>query len=269
MGLATKGYRILREDGPFTFALKGTRFAIGKAKAQTYKIGSGRTCPVCEFSGREFMPAGTPPRQESQCPICRARERHRLLWYYIENETSLSDGGNDILYFAPTNQIKDKLEKSGNNLTTTDLMMNNVDVKADITQLPFDSRTFDAIICSHVLEHIPDDRSAMSEMSRVLASDGDALIMVPKDKDREHTYEDDSITSPEGRRREFGQEDHVRWYGRDFDKRLSQSGFHCSIETYSEGFDSEIVDRYGLRVYDQHLDRVKYEDIHHCTKAKN
>ena len=147
MSLATKGYHILREDGPITFALKGTRFAIRKAKAQTYKIGSGRTCPVCEFSGRKFMPAGTPPRQEAQCPICGARERHRLLWYYIENETSLADGGNDILYFAPTNQIKNKLEKSGNDLTTTDLMMDGVDVKADITRLPFDNQTFDAIIC--------------------------------------------------------------------------------------------------------------------------
>lgn len=190
----------------------------------------------------------------------------------------MTDGGKDILYFAPVDMIANKLRKQGNNLITADLIMDGVDIHSDITQLPFGNQSFNAVICSHVLEHIPDDRTAMSEMRRTLDSEGNVLIIIPKDKDREQTYEDDSITSPEARRREFGQEDHVRWYGKDFVQRLSESGFDVTIETYARELNSEIVNRYGLKVHSPENiesgetmnwdDReVKYEDIHLCTKS--
>jgi SAM-dependent methyltransferase len=180
------------------------------------------------------------------------------LWLYIQNETSLTDGGNHILHFAPTNKIKHKLAAFENTVTTVDLQMDSVDVRADITRLPFAEESFDAILCSHVLEHIPADRVAMSEMSRVLAPDGDALIMVPKDTNREQTYEDPGITSPEGRRREFGQWNHVRRYGRDFSTRLSEHGFSVSTVTYIEKLDSDTINT--------HFGKEYLGDIHHCTK---
>ncbi|WP_416181183.1 class I SAM-dependent methyltransferase [Chloroflexus sp.] len=33
----------------------------------------------------------------------------------------------------------------------------------DITNIPYPDESFDAILCSHVLEHVPDDRKAMRE----------------------------------------------------------------------------------------------------------
>lgn len=269
MGLVTKAFKILRDEGVFTFFDEAVNFVTRRIKVQTYKIGSGRTCPICEFDGRKFASAGHPPRPESQCPQCGARERHRLLWYYIRNETNLTDGGNDILYFAPSKNILDDLQEYGNNVLTMDLLMDGVDLNADITRLPFTDGTFDWIVCSHVLEHIPNDRAAMSEMERVLNPEGEALIMVPKDRSRDQTYEDSSITSPEARRREFGQENHVRWYGTDFPERLSNSGFNVSTETYADSLNDDTIEQYGLRVYDRHLDRVKFDDIHHCSKPNS
>ena len=38
---------------------------------------------------------------------------------------------------------------------------------ADALALPFDSRVFDAVICSEVLEHIPDHHCAVGELDRV------------------------------------------------------------------------------------------------------
>lgn len=266
MGLVTRAVGILRNEGIITFISKLMNFMTRRAKVQTYKIGSGRICPICEFDGRKFASSGNPPRPESQCPQCGSRERHRLLWYYIRNDTDLTDGGNDVLYFAPANNLLKKLRECENDVLTTDLMMDDIDINADITRLPFDDGTFDWIICSHVLEHIPDDRAAMSEMRRVLDSEGGALIMIPKDESRDQTYEESSITSPEARRREFGQEDHVRLYGTDFPERLSDSGFNVSTEIYADSLDEGTIERYGLRVYDQHLDRVRFEHIHYCSK---
>jgi SAM-dependent methyltransferase len=49
----------------------------------------------------------------------------------------------------------------------------------DVTRLPFADETFDKIILSEVLEHIPDDRKALSEMYRVLKPGGVLGITVP------------------------------------------------------------------------------------------
>ena len=51
------------------------------------------------------------------------------------------------------------------------------------------------------------------------------MVLVPQDLERETTFEDDSITSPEERARVFGQYDHRRIYGCDYDDRLREAGF--------------------------------------------
>lgn len=276
MKLALKGIQILREEGPISLGKKGSRFVFNQALNQTYKIGSGRECPLCGFTGRKFAAAGIPPRKEARCPDCGASERHRLLTHYIENETNLFEGGQQVLYFAPTDEIARNLQEYGNRLITTDLSLSDVNIHADITRLPFPDNTFDIVICSHVLEHIPDDSAAMSELYRILSDAGYALIMIPKDKGREQTYEDKSITSPEERKKEFGQHDHVRWYGTDFSERLSEAGFEVSTITYAENLSADIVDKYRLKVdkTNQTSDNLTmeysgdiiYEDIHRCEK---
>ncbi len=51
---------------------------------------------------------------------------------------------------------------------------------ADITRLPFADETFDHVICSEVLEHIPDDRKAADELTRVLKPGGSLTVSVPR-----------------------------------------------------------------------------------------
>ena len=51
--------------------------------------------------------------------------------------------------------------------------------KTDATKLPFADKVFDKIICSEVLEHIKNDRMALSELYRVLRPNGIAVITVP------------------------------------------------------------------------------------------
>jgi ubiquinone/menaquinone biosynthesis C-methylase UbiE len=96
----------------------------------------------------------------------------------------------------------------------------------DLTAIDASDQSFDVVLASHVLEHIPEDEQAMREIRRVLAPGGWAFLVVPFDPDREVSYEDPLITSREGRKAAFGQEDHVRWYaGPDFEKRLERAGF--------------------------------------------
>ena len=50
----------------------------------------------------------------------------------------------------------------------------------DAHQLPFPDGTFDAVILSEVLEHIPDDRHAIAEVARILRPGGTLAVTVPR-----------------------------------------------------------------------------------------
>jgi len=52
--------------------------------------------------------------------------------------------------------------------------------KGDITRLPFSDGSFDLVICSEVLEHIPEDSKAVSEITRVLKPGEVAVVSVPR-----------------------------------------------------------------------------------------
>jgi SAM-dependent methyltransferase len=49
----------------------------------------------------------------------------------------------------------------------------------DATRLPFPDDTFDRIIASEVMEHIPDDRAALDELLRVLRPGGVLAVTIP------------------------------------------------------------------------------------------
>ncbi|WP_435063660.1 class I SAM-dependent methyltransferase [Halobaculum sp. EA56] len=52
-------------------------------------------------------------------------------------------------------------------------------VQCDGRQLPFDSNTFDFVVCNQVIEHVEDDDALLGEMSRVLTREGTALVAFP------------------------------------------------------------------------------------------
>ncbi len=51
---------------------------------------------------------------------------------------------------------------------------------SDITCLPFEDASFDLVICSEVLEHIPDEKTAVREIIRVLKPGGTLVVSVPR-----------------------------------------------------------------------------------------
>jgi len=52
-------------------------------------------------------------------------------------------------------------------------------VRADMTDLPYPDRVFDAVVAGEVIEHIADDHRALSEAARVLRPDGVLALSVP------------------------------------------------------------------------------------------
>ena len=97
-----------------------------------------------------------------------------------------------------------------------------------------------------MLEHIPDDLKAMKELFRVLKPGGYAVLQVPYEKERSKTFEDNSITDPEERRKIFGQYDHVRVYGMDYFDTLSSVGFQVKAVDYTKNLTDAEIEKYRL-----------------------
>jgi SAM-dependent methyltransferase len=191
--------------------------------------GKGRFCPVCGKESRKFCDFGIAPREDAMCPQCGALERHRFVWLYFNKRTNLFDAGTiRMLHIAPEKCFENRLKKRlGENYVTADLLNPRAMVKMDIMDIKFPNESFDVIYCSHVLEHVSDDRQAMREFYRVLKPKGWAILLVPITVEK--TFEDPSIVDPQERLKVFGQEDHVRRYGTDYTERLREAGFKVSI----------------------------------------
>ncbi len=200
------------------------RDRLRRAAAVARHRGSAVTCPVCETSFDAFKPAWN--RAGALCWRCGAHERHRALWLFLTRERpELLRGARRLLHFAPEHTLERRLSKLPLDYVTADLDPAKGSLQLDLVALDLPDECFDAILCSHVLEHVPEDRAAMSELRRVLTPDGWCIVMVPIDLARDATYEDPSITDPAERERHFWQHDHVRVYARDIEDRLREAGF--------------------------------------------
>lgn len=210
--------------------------------------GNRYTDPIDGKNFRKFLPYGyETPRENVLSPSTLSLERHRLLWLYLKRESDFFTGQHKVLHFAPEQAFYSRFRKMKNlDYTTTDLNSPLADVKADICDLPFEDSSFDIILCNHVLEHIPDDKKAMSELFRVMKKGGWGIFQIPQDLSRATTFEDDSITDKKKRAEIFGQYDHVRIYGLDYFQKLEDAGFNVSPIAYSEQLTEAEADRFRL-----------------------
>jgi SAM-dependent methyltransferase len=213
-----------------------------------YYRGNKFTDPINGKSYRKFLPYGyVNIRENVLSPGTLSLERHRLLWLYLQRETDLFSKPHKVLHLAPEQAFYKRFKKIKNlDYITADLYSPLADVKADITNLPFDDNSFDVVFCNHVLEHIKDDTKAMQELFRVMKPNGWGVFQIPLDKNRDITFEDDSITDKDERTRIFGQYDHVRVYGMDYFDKLRSIGFTVEALDYSADLSEKEITKYAL-----------------------
>ncbi len=214
------------------FLLKGNRF----------------TDPIDGKSFRYFLPYGYGKiRHNALSPSTLSLERHRLMWLFLKNNTDFFSAPKKVLHIAPE-QCFIKIFKNQPNLDyiTADLHSPIADVKADILNLPFENETFDVVFCNHVLEHIIDDKKAMTELFRVMKKGGYGIFQVPQDLTLQKTYEDSTITNPKERAKHFGQYDHVRIYGHDYFNRLENVGFKVRPTNLSLSLSKKEINQFRL-----------------------
>ena len=174
-------------------------------------------CSVCGWRGSSFRPLAGPGYvlANEACPQCGSVQRQRNLlraWQIVP------PAGARCLYIAPEICLLEALRERVS-AVTVDLVEPDVDVRADVQQLPVPDSSIDLIVCSDVLEHVIDDVAAMRELRRALSDHGVAFVHVPVNVtstvDFGHALDFD-----------FG---HRRAYGPDIIERIRSAGLAYAI----------------------------------------
>jgi SAM-dependent methyltransferase len=227
------------------------------------------TCIVCNHRIRDFEPlpkyyhekaaqfgykpsfddAETLNYKQYFCPSCGVSDRDRLYALFISKYLSENNVAKmTMLEIAPSKALSKFIKKTGRiNLRTADLYMQEVDDKIDITNMQnYANSSFDSFICSHVLEHVADDRKALSELYRILKPGGWGILMVPIILGIDAIDEDPTLKDEGERWRRFGQNDHVRRYSKKgFLDRVEAAGFRV-YQYGSEYFGAEVFQKNAI-----------------------
>jgi SAM-dependent methyltransferase len=218
-------------------------YELSAVFSRIYYYGHLYTCPFCHSHLKMLLPYGDDNpffkkikaisagrRFNACCPVCRCSDRERLLYLYLLHKTSTFSKSIKLLHIAPERSLERILKRQNNvEYLTADLCQNDVMVKADLNNLPFQNNSFDAVICNHVLEYIPDDLRAMTEIYRVLKPEGWAILMEQIVLTLDTTYEVSGFLTRADRYRVYGEPDHQRLYGKDYHKRIEKVGFLVDV----------------------------------------
>lgn len=188
-----------------------------------FYAGNTYQCNLCGFNLSKFVTVNS---NSLLCPKCGSISRSRQLWNVLESKIE----NKSILHFSPSLSFQKKfIQSNAKEYVSTDYMGEFEAMKRlNIEAIDEPDNYFDLVICYHVLEHINDDKKAMSELFRILKPNGSCYIQTPFKQGE--IYEDDSITTEADRQIHFGQKDHLRIYSVEgLVNRLEHVGFKTDI----------------------------------------
>lgn len=230
-----------------------------------YGIPKNHYCVICKHTIFDFLPyrngsRSRPPLISAlqvigsnidhfECPACGCHDRERHLILYMQT-TGICDfiQGKHILHFAPERQLSSIIQSLDScYYLKCDLYPQASDVvKIDILAIPYETESFDLVIANHVLEHVTDDLQAVAEIHRVLKPGGYAILQTPYSLKPHHTWSDPGIDTDIARLHAYGQEDHVRLFGRDIFDRLTSVGLESCVGTHNQLLGQYDPNKYGV-----------------------
>ncbi len=202
--------------------------------------GNNVFCPVCETKFNNFV--------NNSCPKCCSGIRHRTFWIFLQRKTNFFSEELKVIHFAPEYCFK-KMKKLKNiDYLSADFNSPRAMQKIDMMGIPYPENHFDVTISIDVLDDVPDDFKAISELYRVQKTGGWSIHLSPIDESKETTLEDSKITSdPEKRLKFYGAYANLRRYGRDYKDRFVSKGFKVEVFNTKDFCSDEEIENMGLQ----------------------
>ena len=172
-----------------------------------------------------------------ECPACGCHDRERHLLLYLRASGLLATmNGARILHLAPERHLRNVISKALPEIHILgDIAPTCADmVQLDVEELPYAAESFDFVIANHLLEHVHALDVALGEIARVLRPRGHAILQTPFSPVLTRTFEDSGIDTQDKRLQAYGQEDHVRLFGRDIVQIVERAGFLSCIRSHGE-----------------------------------
>lgn len=207
-------------------------------------------CNLCGSKKFKDMMA----RKNVLCRGCNSLERTRVIALFIQH-FNLINTATRVLHIAPEKGLANYLYSiAGDNCTFVDLNpenfksipnMQKMDLCDDLSGIPGDS--YDLIVHSHVIEHVPCNYTyVLYHLNRIMSPQGRTVCSIPIMSD----YYDCSTSpalSDEQRQQRFGQNDHVRRFGRS-DLQASLGKVYRLAPEYdiTQLFSIEELERYNI-----------------------
>lgn len=176
------------------------------------------TCPIC--NSRRFKKQRG--RELARCIRCMSLERHRTFWVIADMMGVFHDGAK-IMHLAPERwmvfhtDVRKRCDYRAFDIEVAryakwPIKAERIDLCTDLPSLP--ENEFDIIIHNHVIEHLACDLGpVMAEFRRILKPGGRMFFSMPIQGGKK-TIEDFGEMTPQQRKRRFGQDNHMRLFGR-------------------------------------------------------
>jgi hypothetical protein len=204
-----------------------------------------RYCEFCGWSGYSFLPIYYVDsyRADVFCPRCRLMDRYRALVHFVRRSewgARIRELRPRVLDVAPTQSSGKMLENEFAARESIGFDISNpwADVVGDLQNICFPPESFDLFLCYEVLDYIPKDDIALTELLRVLKPGCYGILRVGFDLDLATTVEyskpdaDDSY--------------HIRRYGQDLPDRFRRAGFEVELTHLTHGVPKSECERFGL-----------------------
>lgn len=184
-----------------------------------------RHCPICERRGKFVAEIHFPDIFifDAICPACSSNPRNRLLKLAVDR-LGLIKPQDAVLHFAPEAPVRAFVKPMAAGYKTADINPAGVDLKINIEKIDQPDASWDAIVCSHVLEHV-DHVKALAELHRILKPGGRLLAFFPVVDAWASHYENPAVDSPRDRGLHFGKENHLRRFGGSVRDDFRAAGF--------------------------------------------
>ena len=192
--------------------------------------GGGRSCPVCRWRGRRFRTYISPDIviPACICPECGSFDRHRHLVLGMREvladrdrvpRTLLGLSLSPAVTYLLAHEGLGRCFKSDYDRRDP---RHEPEVIADLARAGFGDAVFDWVICSHVLEQVPELDLAVDELLRILRPGGLAWIQV--------AFREDLAVSRRIPLDPHDPDSHAWRFGADFGDRLARSGWELRCE---------------------------------------
>lgn len=202
-------------------------------------------CACCGFAGElinVYHTDSKSSRSNAECPICGARERHRVACLGLSFKITSST--RRVLHFGPQMKMQSQIQgiRSIDQISMdffqeakTGKYRYSETLFGDVTNIPLPDEFVDLVIILHVLEHVPRIEIALAELNRVLKHEGSMIVEVPCGWHLPKSIFCGLNSTSEERIKCAGQNDHYWKYScSDFFAMVNNASFRCTPSACSE-----------------------------------